>query len=315
VIPALVLTAGLATRLRPLSRVRAKAALPVAGRALVHRILQSLATFRVTDCVLNLHHLPHTITGAVGDGTGLGVRVRYSWEMPVLGSAGGPRHALPLLASPRFLIVNGDTLTDVDIASLIERHHTSGAVITMALVRNTEPEKYGGVLVDGNGVVTGFCRKGAPTSSYHFIGVQVAEAGAFAALPDNTPHETVNALYPELIREQPHAVYGYVCHAEFLDIGTPADYLRTCLALAHREAQPQSLLGARTRLERDANADDSVLWDDVTVERGARLKRCIVTDGVRVPAGSEWHDVTLRRAEGELEPRETRHGDLAVAPI
>ena len=90
-IPALVLTAGLATRLRPLSLVRAKAALPVAGQPLVVRILRWLRAGGVTDVVLNLHHLPETLTRIVGDGQDLGVRVRYSWETPVLGSAGGPQ--------------------------------------------------------------------------------------------------------------------------------------------------------------------------------------------------------------------------------
>jgi mannose-1-phosphate guanylyltransferase len=165
-IPALVLTAGLATRLRPLSHVRAKAALPVAGRPLVHRIIHRLADANVRDLVLNLHHLPHTITRVVGDGAELDVRVRYSWETPVLGSAGGPRHALPLLAAPTFLIVNGDTLTDVDIRAVVDAHQHSGASVTMALVVNTEPHKYGGVLVEEASAVTGFTKKGSGHPSF-----------------------------------------------------------------------------------------------------------------------------------------------------
>src|SRR6266446_5649745 len=121
-IPALVLTAGLATRLRPLSFVRAKAAMPVAGQPLVQRILRWLASAGVTDAVLNLHHLPETITGVVGNGAADGLRVRYSWEMPILGFAGGPRHALSLLGSGEFLIVNGDTLTDVNIGEVLKEH-------------------------------------------------------------------------------------------------------------------------------------------------------------------------------------------------
>ena len=112
--PALLLTAGFGTRLRPLSSIRAKPALPVAGEALVRRILGWLAASGVTDVVLNLHHRPDTVCAAVGDGSDLGVRARYSWENPVLGSAGGPRRALPLLDADRFFIVNGDTLTDLD---------------------------------------------------------------------------------------------------------------------------------------------------------------------------------------------------------
>jgi NDP-sugar pyrophosphorylase family protein len=299
-IPALVLTAGLATRLRPLSRVRAKAALPVAGQPLVHRIIRWLAAAGVTDLVLNLHHLPHTITATVGDGSHLGVRVRYSWETPVLGSAGGPRHALPLLAASPFLIVNGDTLTDVHVTRVIDTHHRSGALVTMALVPNTEPHKYGGVLVDDAGVVTGFTGKGSAARSFHFIGVQVAETEVFASLPDHTPHESVGALYPELIKQRPGAIRAHVAEAEFLDIGTPADYLNTCIRLAAREGQ--TLTG------------ESVLWDDVVVDPRARLTRCVVTDGVRVPPG-EWANVTIRRADGDLDPSEQRHDGLAVAPL
>ena len=299
-IPALVLTAGLATRLRPLSRVRAKAALPVAGQPLVHRIVAWLRSAGVRDFVLNLHHLPHTITAALGDGMHLGVHVRYSWEVPVLGSAGGPRHALPLLGAPTFLIANGDTLTDVDVAALVDAHHRSRALVTMALVPNTEPEKYGGVLVDAAGVVSGFTRRGSTTPSNHFIGLQVVDAEAFASLPDNVPHESVAALYPRLMRERPGSICGHVSSAEFLDIGTPADYLATCLELARREGHPLN--------------DDSVLWDDVVVEAGAKLRRSIVTDGVRLPPG-EWFDLTVRRADGDLEPFEERRGGLAVAAI
>src|SRR5688500_5937251 len=109
---ALVLTAGLGTRLQPLTLVRAKPAIPVAGEPLVRRLVRWLAAHGVTDVVLNLHHLPATLTAVVGDGSDLGSLVRYSWEQPqVLGSAGGPRQALPILGADAFLIANGDTLS------------------------------------------------------------------------------------------------------------------------------------------------------------------------------------------------------------
>lgn len=300
-IPALVLAAGLATRLRPLSRVRAKAALPVAGQTLVQRIIAWLSAAGIRDLVINLHHLPHTITRIVGDGAQLGVRVRYSWETPVLGSAGGPRHALSLLDAQQFLIVNGDTLTDVDPAAVMAAHERSGALVTMAVVPNTEPDKYGGVLVDAEGGVTGFTRKGSEHRSFHFVGVQAAQAQAFAGLPDHTPCESVNALYPDLMRARPGCIRAHVCQAAFLDIGTAADYVETSLSLAQREGHA---------LERE-----NILWDDVVVEPGARLRRCVVTDGVRVPADADWHNVTVRLAAGELEPFERREGNLALGPM
>jgi hypothetical protein len=97
---ALVLTAGLGTRLRPLTYLRAKAAVPINGETLARRAVRWLASQGITDLVLNLHHHPESITASVGDGADLGARVRYSWEQPLLGSAGGPRHALPLLIDP-----------------------------------------------------------------------------------------------------------------------------------------------------------------------------------------------------------------------
>src|SRR5690242_5984663 len=116
---ALILTAGLGTRLRPLTGVRAKPAMPVAGVPMIARIIRWLAASGVTDVVMNLHHLPQTITALIGDGSGLGVRARYSWEHPeVLGSAGGPRQALDIIGTDTFLVVNGDTLTDLDIDAL-----------------------------------------------------------------------------------------------------------------------------------------------------------------------------------------------------
>src|SRR5262249_27860607 len=116
---ALILAAGLGTRLRPLTDARPKPAMPVAGEPLIRRITTWLASGGVSEMVVNLHHRPEPRTAVLGDGCDLGVRVRYSWEQPrVLGSAGGPRLALPLLDVDAFLLVNGDTLTDVDLAAL-----------------------------------------------------------------------------------------------------------------------------------------------------------------------------------------------------
>ncbi|MBI4886496.1 MAG: NDP-sugar synthase [Acidobacteria bacterium] len=313
-IPALVLTAGLATRLRPLSLVRAKAAIPVAGEPIVRRILRALRAAGVRDAVLNLHHLPHTIACVAGDGSDLDIRLRYSWEMPVLGSAGGPRQALPLLDDSTFLIVNGDTLTDVDIPALVADHQRSGALVTMAVVPHDEPEKYGGVLVDADGAVAGFTPRGGPSGSFHFIGIQVADARAFASVPPGAVAESVGALYPALISARRGAVRASVCRAEFCDVGTPSDYLRASLLLARREPQA-TLRGARTRIDGTARVEDSVVWDDVEVGAGALIRRSVVTDRVQVPAGTTWIGVTLRRANGELAPGEQQVGDLAVASL
>src|SRR3954466_6393222 len=136
---ALVLAAGLRTRLHPLTLARAKAAAAVDGEPLVRRTVRWLGTGGFRELVGNPPHKPEAITAVLGDGSDLGARVRSSWESPVLGSAGGPRHALPLLMDPPedvFVLVNGDTLTDVDLPAMIARHRASGALVSMALIRN-----------------------------------------------------------------------------------------------------------------------------------------------------------------------------------
>lgn len=225
----MVMTAGLGTRLGPITNRLAKPAVPVGDRTIVERVLQWLRHQDITDVVLNLHHLPHTITGVVGDGAELGMTVRYSWEPTLLGSAGGPRHALPLLNSDPFLIVNGDTLTDVALAPIVDGHRRSGADVTMVVIKNPAPDRYNGVLANSDQVVTGFIPKGHTTSSWHFVGIQVVNKSVFAVLPDNTPIETVSGVYRTLIGATPGIRIAPV-DATFFDIGTPEDYEATCRA-------------------------------------------------------------------------------------
>ena len=309
--PALVLTAGLGTRLRPLTTYLAKPAMPVGAESLVSRILRQLAAEGVTDAVLNLHHLPATITRDVGDGSQCGLRVRYSWEQPVvLGSGGGPRHALPLFDTDTFLIVNGDTLCDLPMRDLWDAHVSSGALVTLGLMPHPEPGRYGGVMLDGltedlasrvrpqpteaaaddasaaphpqgktpsrlaAGAVTGFTSRTDPAPSVHYPGIQIVHRDAFAGMPDDTPAKSVGEVYDRLIAERPGSVHGVVYDARFEDVGTVDDYRRTCLDLA-------------------ADADGNVLSPTCRVAPGARLRECIVWPGASVPAGCDLHRVIV----------------------
>jgi NDP-sugar pyrophosphorylase family protein len=314
--PSLLLTAGLGTRMRPLSDVRAKPAVPVAGKPLVRRILAGLAGAGVTRAVLNLHHLPETITAVVGNGSDLGIEVRYSWENPVLGSAGGPRRALPLLDADRFLIVNGDTLTDLDVEQLAAEHASGGALVTLALIPNRAPAQYGGVLVNEAGEVTGFVRRGAAGPSWHFVGLQVAEASAFERLTSGEPAESVSGLYAALVREAPGSVRAWRTDGAFHDIGTPADYLATSLAFAARERRADQLVGDRCRVASSARLTRTVLWNDVAVGDHAELTDCVVADGVMIPAGARFDGCAIVKADGrDARPGEERAGDLLLARV
>lgn len=278
---ALLLTAGLGTRLRPLTDELAKPALPVAGATLVERIVVGLRRHAVIDLLLNLHYLPSTITGVVGDGSGLGVRVRYSWEVPLLGSGGGPRRAFSLVSDDRLWLVNGDTLSDVDLQAMGREHAQTDALVTMAVIPNPAPARYGGVVVDDDGTVTAFVPRGSPGPTWHFVGVQVAERAAFAPLADGVPAESVTGVYRSLMSGRRGAVRAFRTATRFLDIGTPCDYLEACLAIA--DASVVAPLSAR--VAPTARLSRAVLWDAVEIGEGVALDQVVVTRGVRVPPG------------------------------
>jgi NDP-sugar pyrophosphorylase family protein len=273
-LPTIVLTAGLGTRLDPITRVVAKAAVPMAGKTLVERVLAWLKAQGISDVVLNLHHKPASITAIVGDGAGLGVRVRYSWEPVLLGSAGGPKLALTLwpgLSGP-CLIVNGDTLTDLALGPLIEAHRVSGARATLAVIPNARPDHYNGIRADAGRTVTEFVAKGHTDSTWHFVGVQVVEADVFDEIPPGEPAETVSGRYRDMVRESPGSVMVWPVDAPFLDVGTTADYLDAVFALA---------------------GTDVVIEADGVVDPAATLQRCVVWQGARVGADSRLTDCVV----------------------
>jgi len=326
---ALILTAGLGTRLRPLTAWRAKPALPVAGPTLIERVIAGLSDQQVVDLLLNLHHLPETITAVLGDGSGHGVRVRYSFEQPLLGSAGGPRRAFSLVEDDRLWLVNGDTLATVDLGPMAAYHGASDALVTMAVMPNPDPAHYGGVLIDGAGAVTGFSRRGSPEPSWHFIGIQIAERAAFSTIPDGVRAESVGGLYPELIAGRRGSVLAFRTETAFLDIGTPGDYLDACLSLSRAAQTPDAhgagalhgdaridteqrasaLRGARATIAPDALLESTILWDDVRVGARVRLSRCVVTSGASIPDGFTADSQVIEPQAGSAE------GGLRLTPI
>lgn len=310
-LPALILSAGTGTRLDPLTRLVAKPAVPLAGPTLIERVIGWLTAAGVSDVVINLHHRPETIAAVIGDGASLGVRVQDLWEREVLGLAGGPRHALPLL-DDTFLIVNGDTLVDFALEEMIARHAASGAEVTVAVIPNPRPDHYHGLRLDEDGRVTGFVLRGSGQPSWHFVGVQVAPARIFAGLPDNVPAETVTGIYRDLVAARPGALRGFRATTSFLDVGTPRDYLDAALRLS---ATPNAI-DATARVAGDATLARSVVWAGASVGSRADLVECIVPAGVHVPAGFHTRQTvilpdTLIRAGDVFERRD----GLALAPI
>ncbi len=318
---AILLAAGLGSRLAPLSWVRAKAALPVAGEPMIRRQIRWLAAAGVRRVVVNLHHLPATITGLVGHGDDLGVAIRYSWEPVALGSAGGPRRAFDLLGADRAFVVNADTLSDLDLTELAAAHTRHGALVTMAATAVAR-DGYNALAADADGGFLGVTRSGAVPAAalsgcrhHHFIGVQVAERAAFAAVSPDLPSETLKALYPRLVAADPGCVRVSASAVAFHDIGTPLDYLATVRTIAAAEGRGLDR-GAGVDVHPSADVTGSVLWDGASVGANAVVRDSVIADGVAIPTG-----LTLSAAAvvpRRLAPAAARgraEGELWIAPL
>ena len=160
----MVLAAGLGTRMRPLTLLRAKPALPVLDRPLIAFTLERLARSGVRDVIVNLHHLPESVTGALGGGRRFGLRIRYVHEPRILGTGGGPRAVRDFFGREPFLLVNGDVYFELDLRQLVARHRASGALATLALRRLPDPRAYSTVVSDRRGRILSIA--GRP-KSYH----------------------------------------------------------------------------------------------------------------------------------------------------
>jgi mannose-1-phosphate guanylyltransferase len=221
---------------------------------------------------------------------------------------------LPLLDGDPFFLLNADTLSTVDLGGLLAAHRASGALVTLAVVPNPAPERYGGVLVDGEGRVEGFTRAGDPRLAYHFVGVQVAAHAVFTSLADGVPAESVSGVYRTLMAERPGTVRAWVTASSFHDIGTPRDCLDTSLALAGGDTA--ALRGAGSTVSPSAHLEDTVVWDAVRVGPDCRLEACILGDGVDLLAGFQAsHAVVVPAAACPPDTPGRRVDGMIVVPL
>lgn len=323
---AIVLAAGLGTRMRPLSHLRAKPVLPVLNRPLLHWTLRLLARHGFRDVVINTHHLPQTVRAAVGDGRPLGVRVRYSHEPRILGTGGGARKVRAFFGDEPFLVVNGDMLFDFDLRGLFRRHLRSGARATLALRPNPDPRRYGAVRTAPDGRVrslAGLPRRARGRPSL-FTGIHVMDPALLDRLPAG-PSDSVRDLYAPLVAEG-ERILGVRVRGRWYDLGSPSLYLdshRSLLGqgfggarrgkLVDRDARVArgarvrgSVIGPGSVVEDGAEIVDSVLWDGVTVGPGALVRGSILSTGAEVKAGAEVRKRVVVRKSGRQRSVEIR---------
>jgi len=229
-VKALVLAAGLGTRLRPLTEELPKCLLPIGGKPLIAHILELLGRHGLRDVYINVYWYADAIRVALGDGDDCGVRIDYLAEEELSGTAGPIRKLSTELSGDRFLVLNGDNLTNLDLTALIEFHRQSGAELTIALHREAPsdlPEK-SVVLTDGEGRITEFVEKPVVSelfSEWSSGGVYVFEPSILRSIPEGRPYDLGHDLIPALLRDA-RRVFGFKSEYYLVDIGTPEAYAR-----------------------------------------------------------------------------------------
>lgn len=278
---ALILAAGLGSRMAPLSERVAKVALPILGRPLIRRLVDDLARQGLERVIVNTHAMPDSVHAALDDAP---IPIDYSPEPTLLGSGGSLQRARSLLeGTGPFVVINGDMVLDLDLAALSETHREQGTLVTLGVRDDPRREEFGSLGWDARGRlcrITTLFDRGGECASGLFLGVHLIEPALFEKLPEGS-FDSVRDLYLPMLRDGiPIGVWQQPQDAQWWPIGTPRELLDMNLrALA--QLDPEASV--------DATADiQGELRGRVWIGAGARIARgARVGPEVVVGAGAE----------------------------
>jgi mannose-1-phosphate guanylyltransferase len=318
---AMILAAGLGTRLRPLTALRAKPALPVRGRPVIAYLLELLHHHGVREVMINLHHLPSTLERAVERFAPGDMHITYSREPAALGTGGGIRRARSFLEqSDPALVLAGDMLLDMDLGALISRHEAAGNSCTLALRRDPRAAEFGTIGLDAAGRIvrigSRFDLGQTEDTSAVFIGVRVFSPSAFGSMPDMESFEDLSDWLAVDLKRGVETIRGVVLEpgdCTWEPVGTPAEYLGVNL-----EPPPLSFLGPTFGAAEGTHllgpGADVILGTGARLGKGAQLERCVVWENERVPddfraSGGVFAGGRFYAIEDACPPRNGAGGD------
>lgn len=328
---AMVMAAGLGTRLRPLTYEVPKPMVPVANRPVIEHLLRLLSGQGITEVIANLHWFPETITDRLGDGSAAGVELTYEHEHELLGTAGGVRNVAGFLTEPGepFIVMAGDALTDINLEGLLERHRQAGGVATMAVKQVDNVSEYGVVVTDGEGRVSGFQEKPDPAEALSDrcnTMIYAFEPEVFEYFPDMKAPDFAHDVFPALLEaDVPFHVHDLGDDEYWNDVGSLGEYVQgnldvvdghvgidaggVILAGEDDPADPEARGSADAAALADAGVGTDVsLNGRVLVGEGAALGEgvridgpCVIGPGARIGAGARVKESVLLDG-AELSP-------------
>lgn len=288
---ALILVGGEGTRLRPLTSTMPKPIVPLVDRPFMAFMLEWLTRHGVDDVIMSCGFLATQMREVLGDGSAYGVRLRFVEEPEPRGTAGALKYAEELIEG-RFLMLNGDVLSDMDLSAQLARHERTGAVGTLALTPVEDPSAYGLVRTEADGAVREFVEKPPAAeidTNLISAGAYVLERSVLDLIPADRNVSIEREVWPLLVGQ---GLYAYAHQdAYWLDIGTPAMYLRATYDILEGRVETSAArlggtaVGDGAVVAPDAEVSLSVLGPGVRVGAGSRIERSAVLGGAQIGAG------------------------------
>jgi len=294
---AMVLAAGLGTRLRPLTYEITKPMVPVLDRPVMEHILDLIDRHCFDGVIANLHYFPETIREYFGQ------RISYRFEEQLLGTAGGVRACAEFFGDQPFLVISGDALTDIDLTAFAARHREAGGIATLAVKQVPDTREYGVVLHDRAGRITGFQEKPQPDEALSDLGncgIYMFDPSIFDYFPDRPFVDWAKDVFPALLENDVpfhiHEVREY-----WNDVGSLGELRQGTfdalngelrLEMEGSEVQPGVTVAGPSPLRQDTDVEGSMwIGHDVQIGTGVRLMGPIVLgDGARIGDGAQLRE-------------------------
>jgi len=280
---AMMMAAGAGTRLRPLTYTTPKPMAPVANKPVMEHALENAARHGLRDVVVNLHHAPEPIERYFGDGHRWGIRLRYSKEKKLMGTAGGVKKLESFFGDGTFVVLSGDGLSEIDITAALDFHRKRKSFATMVLKRVHSKFEYGVTMTGPNGRIKKFIEK--PSWSDVFTdtvntGVYIFEPGIFTFIPAGVSYDFGSQVWPALLKAG-KPIFGFLTDDYWCDVGNLSEY---------RRSQRDALSGDMRHVNIPGEEIRTGVWvgKDAKISSKARLVApCVVGEGAVVQAGAQ----------------------------
>jgi len=320
---AVVMAGGEGTRLRPLTSSRPKPLVPILNKPCMQHTIELLKRHGIEEIVVTLYYLADEIEGYFGDGSELGVKLIYTVEDTPLGTAGSVKKAEEYLKDDSFIIVSGDSLTDIDVQKAIAYHKEKKSVATLVLKNVDNPLEFGVVITDDDGRVRRFLEKpswGEVFSDTVNTGMYILEPEIFDYMKPDKSYDWSQDIFPQLLQDE-KPLFGYVMSEYWTDVGSLQQYRqsqyemlqgKTNLPIEGRreggdiwigegtEIDPSAqlvgpiLIGKNCRIKAGAHiGPETVLGDNCLIEKNATLQRAVVWDSNYIGANTNLTGCTI----------------------